>query len=336
MNDFSDINNLAFGENIKCGFIGFGSIARKHIDILQSLRPNARFFLLTNQEIDPNFDTKNITYLRSIEKFLECNLDFYVVTSAASDHGLYIEQIKAKNVPIIVEKPLSKDIQEAQRIIKLFHSKKLKPLVAYNFRFSMALAKVKAIIKEERIGEILLFQAVVGQNLNKWRPERILSETPSVSKTKGGGVLRELSHELDYLYNLFGSPKLLSSIIAKKKFKAFDVEDLALLHLCYDSEDKNVLGSLNLDFIRHDPVRTCDIIGANGTIKWNLMEGSVKVVSKNFSLDCLYRFPDDIIESYNKMWIKFLNHEFEGFCTLEEALSHLTLIEDIESEVNLS
>lgn len=334
MSSLLGMTDLCNEKEIKCGIIGFGSIARKHIEVLQKLRPNAHFFLLTTQDIDPDFHIKKITYLRKIKEFLDCEIDFYVVTSPASDHGLYLEYLKSKNVPIIIEKPLARDVKQAKNIIELFQGEKIVPIVAYNLRFSKALARVETIIQDGGIGEVLSFNAVVGQNLSQWRPGRALMETSSAARSKGGGVLRELSHELDYLYKLFGLPKVLSSTIGQKKFKSFDVEDLAMLHLHYDERQHNVIGSLNLDFIRHDPIRNCDIVGVNGTIRWNLIEGSIKIIGERNTSNCKYIYKNDILETYNEMWVDFLIHEHGKFCTIEEAVSHLAVIEDIESKAN--
>jgi hypothetical protein len=46
--------------------------------------------------------------------------------------------------------------------------------------------------------------AYVGQDLRDWRPGRDHRTTASATQQAGGGVLRDLSHELDYLLWLFG------------------------------------------------------------------------------------------------------------------------------------
>ena len=44
---------------------------------------------------------------------------------------------------------------------------------------------------------------------------------------------------------------------------------------------KNILGSLNIDFVRHDPVRVCYAICENGTIYCDMFLNVVKIFKKN-------------------------------------------------------
>ena len=43
--------------------------------------------------------------------------------------------------------------------------------------------------------------------LPNWRSNRDYRKSSSLKKVEGGGVLLELSHEIDYIRNLFGVPK---------------------------------------------------------------------------------------------------------------------------------
>ena len=71
------------------------------------------------------------------------------------------------------------------------------PVIAYNIRFSRALGVIRDALARCLIGNVHVVHAVVGQDLAQWRPGRELAETVSASQKNGGGVLRELSHELD-------------------------------------------------------------------------------------------------------------------------------------------
>ena len=68
-------------------------------------------------------------------------------------------------------------------------------------------------------------------DLNNWRKKdlRKLSESTSLKLNRGGGVLNELSHEIDLCEFIGGRIEEQVGYKWKQKFKNFDVEDSASL-----------------------------------------------------------------------------------------------------------
>lgn len=73
--------------------------------------------------------------------------------------------------------------------------------VAYNLRFHPVLQALAAAVSGQGV---LSVQAYCGQYLPDWRPGTDYRQSYSADPAAGGGVLRDLSHELDYLLWLFG------------------------------------------------------------------------------------------------------------------------------------
>ncbi len=100
-----------------------------------------------------------------------------------------------------------------------------------------------------------------------WRKTN-LKKSLSISKKKGGGVLLELSHELDYMIWLFGKPKYLRAVIDRKNFFSKTVEEKVCVFFYYPKkmvqmdmslnsrvEERNIVvnalkGSIKADFIK--------------------------------------------------------------------------------------
>ena len=148
---------------------------------------------------------------------------------------------------------------------------------------------------------MLIVYSVVGQNLQTWRPGRDLNETVSVSRAKGGGVLRELSHEFDYLSTLFGEIVDGYALLEKRKFVNFDVEDTAMIVLSFKHRDFSLPVSLNMDFTRHDTTRHCHIIGDEATLKWDAVLGRVSLHHSSGCIEEIYNNRFDIEMSYENM-----------------------------------
>ena len=99
----------------------------------------------------------------------------------------------------------------------------------------------------------------------------------SARRFLGGGVLLELSHELDYLRWIFGEVNWVKAVLAKQSNLEIDVEDTAflILGLVQQSSKKNLICSVDLDFIRHDTTRLCTAIGEMGSLRWNGLTGQI-------------------------------------------------------------
>jgi predicted dehydrogenase len=70
--------------------------------------------------------------------------------------------------------------------------------------FLPSLIEFKRQIFSEKLGKIYSIRAEIGQYLPGWRPESDYRICVSVQQKLGGGVLLELSHEIDYLSWIFG------------------------------------------------------------------------------------------------------------------------------------
>ena len=64
-----------------------------------------------------------------------------------------------------------------------------------------------------------------GSYLPNWRPKQDYRSSCSAKKNLGGGVLLELSHELEYLSWIFGKPNWISAWVGKLSSLEIDVED---------------------------------------------------------------------------------------------------------------
>ena len=142
----------------------------------------------------------------------------------------------------------------------------------------------------------------MGQDLKLWRPNRNFRDTVSAQASKGGGVLRELSHELDLAIHLFGKPN--NSILrrAKLKYAELDVEDTAIIQAQFGVY--SISGTINLDFTRVTPTRTMSISGEYGELIWNLLAGEI-TIEMNGKKENLFSKSDDLPTNIHKCGRKF-------------------------------
>ena len=169
--------------------VGYGSIGRRHADILQKI--GCEVAVVTRQPVN------DYPVFSQIKDGLANVRPEYVVI--AVETGRHVEMIEVLSKlgfggKVMVEKPLAG--RKYSPPSKVFS----RLAVAYNLRFHPVLLALRAKLQGLKI---LAVDVRAGQHLSEWREGRDFRQSYSASRDLGGGVIRDLSHELDYLLWLF-------------------------------------------------------------------------------------------------------------------------------------
>lgn len=251
--------------------VGYGSIGKKHFINLKKILPKAKIALLTSQKIKKN----NIEIFNSLTLAKKFKPQVVFICNEATQHIKYAIFFYKLNCHLLIEKPVGTKKKDLEKFLKLMKKKNSKTVMAgYNLRFEPSFIFFKKKIKEKLIGKILSVRSEVGQFLPSWR-KRDYKKSVSASKKSGGGVIFELSHDVDLLLELFDDIKLVNGLNYKASNMKIDTEDTA--HAIFKSRkfNKNFLILLTMDFFRHDFTRTCTIIGSKATLKWDAIKKKV-------------------------------------------------------------
>lgn len=161
---------------------------------------------------------------------------------------------------ILVEKPLFDRLEEAATPPGV--------AVGYNLRWHPA---VQALRDRHHAGEPTIVTMNVGQDLRQWRPGRDHSETASAS-AGSGGVLRDLSHELDACTWLFGAWTGVAARTAVDPELGIGAESRAGLLI---ETDRGVLATVSLDYFAAPAVRTWTVSTPGRTLTLDLIRGEL-------------------------------------------------------------
>lgn len=275
-------------------------MGQKHFEISRKLFPNAQIAVYSDS-YEPNSFPLVLTSLEEISNFLP---EVSVIANSASEHIKFATFLANLNSHLLIEKPISTDLEGIEEFLKVKKKNKIKVLVGYNLQYLNALGVLKNLLQQEKIGNIFDIRIEVGQNLESWRPNRDYRMTTSAKKSSGGGVLRELSHEINYLLDLFGTPKWVFGATAKVSDLEIDVEDVAHLILGFNSKrGDEFMANLSLDFVRKDKTRRCTIIGSEGTLEWNILDGTVKVLMEHSDENLIWSdTQESLSHSYIAEW----------------------------------
>jgi len=223
-----------------------------------------------------------IKCITTVEQALSLNPDAAIIATPATKHIEVSITLANAGIHLLIEKPISATSDGVSGLIDVCQSKNTILMTGYNLRFQPALQEFRKQILDRKIGKILSVRAEVGQYLPSWRPKTDYRKAVSAQAKMGGGVLLELSHEIDYIGWIFGDYSWVKSHVSKQSDLEIDVEDSANMIFGVNSnQDNEIIVSLNMDFIRHDNIRQCIAIGDEGSLSWDAIKGEVSLFQKN-------------------------------------------------------
>jgi predicted dehydrogenase len=253
--------------------VGLGSIGRRHLMNLRALAPETEIVLLRHARGgSPEGEDLASRVVYSLDEALATRPEAAVIASPAPFHLMTALTLAREGVHLFVEKPLSDRLEGVDELLAACAISNRVLLPGYNLRYCRSLQIAQSAIASGRIGRVLSLRAEVGQYLPDWRPDCDYRQTSSAQRRLGGGVLLELSHELDYARWLAGEVTSIFAHTARTSELEIDVEDLAEITLAYES---GAVGSIHLDMVSPAPMRSCRIIGSLGIIEWNGISGEV-------------------------------------------------------------
>lgn len=300
--------------------IGYGSIGQRHEKNLDSIGIEVGI-LSRRTELSPAAFS---SLEEAIEKF---NPDLFLISNETSLHFEKLKEIikfSKKKVKVLVEKPLFDDVQD----ISVFQSHEV--FVAYHLRFHEIISRLKQSLQGQKV---VSYYSYVGQYLPTWRPSRDYTETYSAKKNQGGGVLRDLSHELDLAQFILGPLQSLVSMGGKFSNLQINTDD----HFSILANYKNCpMAAISMNYTDRLPARSIKVITEDDTFDCDLIRGTISSKTSNEKIII------DGNAAYIKMLETFCSQENNGqLCSLEHGLAVLTQIEAAErsassgSRVNL-
>jgi predicted dehydrogenase len=162
---------------------------------------------------------------------------------------------------------------------------------------------------------------VVGQHLADWRPARDYRTTYSAHRNLGGGLLRDLSHELDLARFLFGELTLLNAEEGRStELEADRPHEVALR--ASSTTCKHITISMNM--IDRPATRFIEVTTGEGVIRADLLTAQLEVsgtiTSDNADRDLSYRL----------MHQEMTSHKTCNAASFADGLATVAFIDTIE------
>ena len=298
---------LVFGKAQRLALIiGAGSIGLRHAALLDRMGFSIHF---VTQRKDLSF----LTY-SSIESAVQENrYDYIIIANETAKHYQTLRALshQAYSGAVLVEKPLFHKYMDLKSL-------PFPVYVGYHLRFHPLLQRLKSVIEHE---PVLSVHAYVGQYLPSWRKDRPYHECYCAKKSEGGGVLRDLSHELDYLCWLLGPVQACGALMGNDGSLNIETEEVAgILLAC----QRCPVVSLQMNYYDRTPRRELIFNARDHTYKIDFIHGLWSDGDEHSVLNRDYNQP------YIDMHQAILNAQGKEVCSFEEGLSIVQLIERLE------
>lgn len=312
--------------------VGSGSIARRHIANLKILFSDAEVACVSasGRELTSEETGADCVHL-NLQSAINARPQFAVVASPAPFHVTHASDLLDAGIPVLIEKPISSSMELFQIKGNVLQENADKVAVAYNMRYLTSALRIKCLLEENVVGRIYNVIIDVGQYLPDWRPTTNYRKNVSAQNALGGGVLLEMSHELDYLTWLFGEFETAYCIASNSGALEIDVEDSVDAIL---KRKDGLIANLHMDFLQRTLSRTCKVIGESGTLVWDL---SLNKISLHTARDGEKTVFFDSSYDRNRMYIDELAHfakvakgQAAPAVDITQALSVLHLIEALK------
>lgn len=314
--------------------VGLGSIGSRHVRVVRKLVPEVRIMAFRHRSQPGEPPAGVDRTVNNLDEALGWAPQAAVIANPSSCHLDVAIPLARSGVHLLVEKPISNSPDRVAELLAVSAAKHTVLMTGYNLRFSPSLQRFRQLIEEQRVGRVLTIRAEVGQYLPTWRPGTDYRETVSAQAALGGGVLLELSHEIDYLRWLFGEVESVTASLQKLSSLEMDAEDAAQLTMSFTARgnDSPAIAYLTMDCIRQDPTRACTVVGETGTLRWNALSGTVELFSKGADAwQTVFEYRPHTDETYEEEWRHFLSCLSSGSQPIVSGHDGLAVLQIVEA-----
>jgi len=306
---------------------GLGSIGRRHLRNLIALGERDIVLYRTHRATLPDDELASLPVETDLRAALAQKLDAVIIANPTTLHLNVAIPAAQAGCHILLEKPISHSQKGVDRLEAAAQQSGSRILVGFQFRFHPTLQKARELISAGAIGRALAARVHFGEYLPAWHPWEDYRQSYAARADLGGGVILTQCHSLDYLPWLVGRVESLWAFAGTLGGLGIDVDDTAEIGLRFTS---GAIGSIHLNMIQQPPSHRWEIVGSDGTLRWDNATGLLRRYLSGRKDWEDYPVPDGF--ERNVMFLEEMRHfirvvhgECEPFCTLKDGKTALEL-----------
>lgn len=269
-------------KNMKFLICGLGSIGKRCLENLELLNiPCENISVLRTRKGTPSFGDKILEehknkhhVFNNLNDAFKQKPNAVLITNPTSLHIPVALKASKTKFHLFITKPLSHNLKGVNELAKISKKNNLVLYVSYQLRFHPHLRQIKQWLDEKKIGNVVSATAELSErivNLHPWENYKI---SYIGRKDLGGGPILSFSHEIDYLYWLFGMPKWVFAAGGTLGNLNINTEDTVKTIMQFPK----TLVSLHFDYLKSPARRFLQITGTKGRIYWDYIEKKLELI----------------------------------------------------------
>lgn len=247
--------------------VGAGSIGERHIRCFLATGMADVSFVEARQQLRAEIASRypRATPLDGIDQALALSFDAAVIATPAPLHVSQAHAFIEANASVLIEKPLSVEVEGIDDLAAAAVRKRRTVAVAYVYRAHPVLADMQQAIAGGRFGRPVELVAVCGQHFPLYRPA--FRETYYAKHESGGGAVQDaLTHIINVGQWLVGPIDRVIADAARCVLDGVDVEDT--VHVL--ARHRGVLASYSLNQHQAPNESAITVVCEHGTARFEM------------------------------------------------------------------
>ncbi len=279
-------------------FFGLGSIGLRHASILtKNPKVDLYAYRTFKGQRKNKLKVKEVTTWKEIDALKP---DVAFITNPTALHIDTALACAKRGMHLFIEKPLGHETTKLEKLLNCVQKEKVATYIGYVLRFHPVILKLKEYLKDKQMYHL---RVRATSDLLKWRKGMDPLKNCSARKDLGGGVVLDLSHELDYVDFMLGGISQVCGQFSRRSKRTVDAEDYA------DFLAKTPKGPVNIhiNFLSQKTQRLIEVDCEGQTLQGDLLENKISTY-KNGKLLKVTKFPGTIADCYQAQIKYFLKN----------------------------
>jgi UDP-N-acetylglucosamine 3-dehydrogenase len=257
------------GKQLRAGVIGVGAMGKNHARLYSEL-PGVKLVGVSdvNEALATSIaQTYGCRPYIDYHDLLGENLDALSIVVPTTLHQMVALDAIKRGINVLMEKPIADTVENADEIIKAARERGVKLMVGHVERFNPAIMKLKGLIDNGLLGNIVSISA-----------KRVGPYNPRIRDV---GIIVDLgTHDIDIMSYLYGEE--VKEVYATAGTVVHSHEDHAIITLNFHNGGSGVIDT---NWLTPHKVRNLTVIGSQGIAEVNCIEETLRIFDQEWIRD---------------------------------------------------